>query len=141
MFSLRINLSSERWLACTSDTIRCAAASCSDRHRDIYPCPTPSSSATSSEPPPGYFYPFRVGLRDTAQAIRSFRRPITPPSTPSVQTVPTEAAVAPASATSMKPSVQVTLAIAMPVTRACQSGVPLYALGNADVVWSGDSLG
>ena len=111
------------------------------RGHALRPSPSTALNASSSpsRAPSDHLHPFRVGLRDTARALHSFRRggaSRTPPPT-STETGLTHS---PPAGTAEPSSVHVALAIAMPVARPRESGVPLYALGIADVVWGGDSI-
>ncbi|KAI8974841.1 hypothetical protein BD414DRAFT_423942 [Trametes punicea] len=103
---------------------------------------------------PGYLYPFSVGVRDFVAQIRPpprHPRPRSPSPPPPffspLVSAPRNSGHTPAPpyadnavATAEPSQLRVALAILMPGQQACQPDVPLYALGVADVRWSGGTL-
>ncbi|KAI0641335.1 hypothetical protein C8Q79DRAFT_990124 [Trametes meyenii] len=98
----------------------------------------------------GFLRPFSVGVHDFISNIRPFRRNPRPPESP-----PPPSALAPLPPSSLPVPVddslmsqrsavpsclRVALTIAMPTQQKCESGVPLCALGIADVRWGGGPL-
>ncbi|EJF59289.1 hypothetical protein DICSQDRAFT_181978 [Dichomitus squalens LYAD-421 SS1] len=101
-----------------------------------------ASTSTSLASPPGYLFPFRIGLRDTRAQIASLR-PFRPRHRPGDDAPPSgEADGMPSRVAERVPAcVEVALAIALPAQAPCQEGrVPLYALGVTNARWSGESL-
>ncbi|KAI0667280.1 hypothetical protein C8Q78DRAFT_1082397 [Trametes maxima] len=106
--------------------------------------------ASNPSPSTGFLRPFTAGVHDFISNIRPFRRnprrpespPLSsalPPPPPSTLSAPTDGAPMP-QRSAVPSCLRVALAIAMPMQQKCESGVPLCALGIADVRWVGGPL-
>ncbi|RPD54966.1 hypothetical protein L226DRAFT_613547 [Lentinus tigrinus ALCF2SS1-7] len=121
----------------------------SGRHPGDDPLRSALSSQNPSVPslsPPGFFHPFQVGWRDFTNQLPTrrhppllFHPPGSPPSEPSASTPGAADRASPTMSplTTQAQCMSVVVAITMPTEKPCTEGVPLFALGIADVPWHG----